>query len=469
MDEPLSQKISSLRKSGNLAEAWDLGCQAVQDHPNDRYIKSAFFWVCYDYLKKVQSDIKKRAERGGNDDYTPNSGELERINFLLDWIIRLDIPPGGIEYRNLLLSFQKNLECIPRLVVLLFNHSSNLFNDEDKQPYVNEEGESPSLMLKFSKKVAKSWMKNEEVRELTIDEVCLLFSRTRQETKDKQQRIWLDYDEAKCLIWAKRFDQAKDCALAVLKRKQTEPWAWAALATTFREKDPEAALVLFSKALCCSHDDVYALPTLKGFASLLAERNFDDEASMCVKRAVNYYVEEGWTIKADLEQLMNQPWYHREVDLNLLPPFLEKHAATALDFLFGEREQCIAVVQNIHASGKGFHAYLNKHQSISVRLGLYGSKIPPSLGDYVRLTLSVEDQSVIAAEPCDPENMDGVGYQEGTLSIKDKGFGFVDDTYVPNSLVKQDMDGQIVRVLRILDFNRKKNSYSWKALTIEAI
>ena len=137
--------------------------------------------------------------------------------------------------------------------------------------------------------------------------------------------------------------------------------------------------------------------------------------------------------------------------------------------LFGEREHYTAVVQNIHASGKGFHVYINRNQSIPVRLGLYRSKRPPSPGDYIRLTLSAEDQTVIAVEPCEPENMDDVDYIEGALNIKDKGFGFVEDTYVPKNLARQDMDGQQVRVLRIFDFDKKKNRHSWKALTVEFI
>lgn len=468
MDEQIFQKVNRLRKSGNLAEAWDVGCPAVQENPNDQYLKGSFFWVCYAYLKEVQSNIKSRADNR-NGDNTPSAGELDRINFLVDWIVWLNIPPGGYEYRSLLLTFQKNLECIPKLVLLLVRYSDSLFTDEDKQPFVNENGESPSLMLKFARKVAKSWMQNETARQLSVDDLCSLFSITRQQANDKQQQIWLDYDEAKCLIIAKRFDKARDCALSVLRKKQTESWAWGALATTYREEDPGAAIVLFSKALCCAQDDVFALPTLKGIAPFLADQGFTKEASMCVKRAVNCYLENGWNIKSDLEQLMTQPWCDADVDLELLKPFLEKHAVTALDYLFGEREQSVAVVQNVHASGKGFHAYLNRNQSVSVRLGLYRSKKPPNPGDYVRLTLSKEDQSVVAAEPCEPVDMDDVGYKEGTLSIKEKGFGFVEDTFVPTTLAQPEMDGQSVKVLRILDFDKTKKRHSWKALKVQIL
>ncbi len=470
MDEQPFKKINRLRKSGNLKEAWDVGCQAVEENPNAEYLKGAFFWVCYAYLKEVQSSIKSRVE-GGNGDYTPSPDELERINSLLDRIKQLNIPPGpgGYEYRSLLLQFQKNLECLPKLVLILIKYSNNLFTDEDKQPYVSEKGESPSLMLKFSRKVAKSWMENEEVGQIPIDELCSLFALTRQEAKDKQQQIWLDYDEAKCLVRAKRFEQARGLALNTLRRKQTESWAWGALATTYRNEDLDAAIVLFSKALCCARDDRFILPVLKGLAPLLAKKNYEGEASMCVKRAVNCYVENGWNIKSDLEKLMGQHWYNAEVDLDLFPHFLEKQAATALDFLFGEREQRTAVVQNIHASGKGFHAYINRNQSLSVRLALYRSKRPPSVGNYICLTLSAEDQSVIAAEPCESESMDDVGYIDGKLNIKEQGFGFVGDTYVPKNLVRQDMNGREVSGIKVLTLDKIKGKHSWMALTIDVL
>jgi hypothetical protein len=471
MDEQPFKKIHRLRKSGNLKDAWDIGCQVVEENPNDEYLKGAFFWVCYDYLKEVQSSIKSRAE-GGSGDYTPSSSELERINFLLDRIIQLNIPhsPGDYdEYRSLLLQFQINLECLPKLVLILIKYSNNLFTEEDKQPFVNEKGESPSLMLKFSRKVSKSWMANEEVRQINIDELCSLFALTRQEAKDKQHQIWLDYDEAKCLVLAKRFEQARGLALNTLRRKQTESWAWGALATTYRNEDLDAAIVLFSKALCCARDDVFVLPVLKGLAPLLAKKNYEGEASMCVKRAVNCYVENGWNIKSDLEKLVGQHWYNAEVDLELFPPFLEKQAATALDFLFGEREQRTAVVQNIHASGKGFHAYINRNQSLSVRLALYRSKRPLSVGDSICLTLSAEDQSVIAAEPCESESMDDVGYIEGKLDIKEQGFGVVEDAYVPKNLVRQDMNGCEVSGIKVHTLDKIKGKYGWQALTIDVL
>jgi hypothetical protein len=43
-------------------------------------------------------------------------------------------------------------------------------------------------------------------------------------------------------IVAKRYEEARKRILAVLRKKQNEAWAWGALATTYRQKDPQAVL-----------------------------------------------------------------------------------------------------------------------------------------------------------------------------------------------------------------------------------
>lgn len=468
MDKQLYQNITNLRKSGKLEEAWTLARPAVEADPQDQYAKSALFWVCYAHLKEIQDGIKARATRN-NGNYSPHPGELERINFFLDWIAWMNISPGGIEYRSLIVQFNKNLEHLPKLILLSASKLDDIFEDKNKEPYITPNGESPSLMLTFARKTAKAWLENDDIRQqLTIDQICGIFAKTRREAKDKHNRIWLDYDEAKCLIFSKKFTQARGHILSVLRKQEDASWAWHTLALTFHEEDPAAAVVLLSKAICCvREDDSFALPMLKEIAPLLVKQNFGDEASMCVKRAVNCCTDKGWKIKPDLERLINEPWYNKKVDSNLLPPFLQKQATTASNYLFGERTSQVAIVESLHDSGKGFHVYLSKEKSIPISLRIFNSKELPNPGDYVRLSLSVEDQIVIAAEPCDSEDMENVGHVQGTLKINDKGFGFVGDTFVPPSLIREDMNGKSASILRVVSFDRKKKKFGWKALKID--
>jgi len=129
MTEQPFRVITDLRKAGKLDEAWEIGCPAVQENSNDKYLKGAFFWVCYAYLKEVQKPINERGKNNiGN--FRPNAAEFERISFLLDWVVWLDVPPGGYEYKNLLILFQKNLDNFPQIVLLLLKHQDQLFGDE---------------------------------------------------------------------------------------------------------------------------------------------------------------------------------------------------------------------------------------------------------------------------------------------------------------------------------------------------
>jgi hypothetical protein len=295
----------------------------------------------------------------------------------------------------------------------------------------------------------------------------LLFNETRTQVQDKDNLIWLDYDEAKCLIVAGRDEQAREFILPVLLRKQTESWAWGALAATYRRLDADAAITLLAQGLCHVHDEKFALRLLKGMAPLLAGKDFEKEASMCVVRAKNCYLENGWAIKNDLEQLSHQPWFDGNVNVDELKAFLQKRSKGALGYLHGPTEQCAAVVMNVHKSGKGFHVYHDEKHVYSVRLGLFRSNVTPKPGDYVSITLSAEDESVIAAEPCDAVDLNGVEHVEGNIRVTNKGFGFVEDTFVPASLIADGMDGQLVKLLRVLDFDKAKNKPGWKALTVE--
>ena len=462
MSEKIFQKITDLRKSGNIDEAWNLGCPAVQKNPNDQYLKGSFFWVCYVYLKKIQAEITSRSDSGSGD-LIPRDAELERINFYVDWIIWLQIPPGGYEYRSLLLTFQKNLEFIPKLLTLLVRHAANLFEDEDKTPFITDKGESPSLMLKFARKAAKAWLSDKGAREITIEELQALFRMTRSNALDKKHLQWLNYDEAKCLTEAKRFDDARECAIAVLREKQTESWAWSALANTYRSEDVESATVLFAKALSCAKSEVFALPILKVFAPLLANSGMTLQASVCVNRAVACYVENGWKIRSDLEKLLNEPWYDSTATPTSLQQLIETKENAALDFLYGGKLFCVGVIQNIHKSGKGFHAYIDRTESVSVRLGLYDSNKPPNVGDFIQLTLAQDDHSVLAAIPTDQVSSDDVKWHEGVLLKNEKGLFFVDDVYVPPSLVREEWLAKRVMTLALMSYDKYKDRYSWKA------
>jgi len=227
--------------------------------------------------------------------------------------------------------------------------------------------------------------------------------------------------------------------------------------------------VLFCKGLSHVRDEKFSLPLLKGLAVLLAGSGHAAEASMCVRRAVSFYEDNGWKIKTDLEKLISQPWFDNEVNPADLAGFVESTSQGAMDLLHGPSEQCMAIISNVHQSGKGFHAYRDHKRSYSVRLGLYKTKEQPKAGCYVQLTLSAEDGSVIAASSCGAVAINDVGVEQGEIKVTEKGFGFVNGVFVPPHLIKVGVNEEQVNIVKILDFDKTKNKPSWKAITLELV
>jgi tetratricopeptide (TPR) repeat protein len=466
--EPTFKEINRLRKAGQLEEAWKIGVIEVQEKPNDVYLKGSFFWVCYDYLKLVQTPIQDRGQASGN--FRPRDDEMERIDFLLDWIVWLNLTYGSFEYPRLMFLFRKNLEYIPKLVHLLATAQDKLFIEEDKQPYQGKYGELSSLMLGSARQLAKAWLEFGNVYALDVESVLRFLDVTRKQVKDKKNLIWLDYDEAKCFIKAQRYDDARKFVIPVLKKKKNESWAWGALAATYLKQDQTTAIKLFAEGLSHAHDEKFALKLLKGLAPLLARAGHENEASMCVKRALTCYEENGWRIKDDLQRMIDSDWYNSMCDLQEMSSFIEGARRGAEELLYGELSQAAGLVMNLHQSGKGCHIYLRPGVVVSSPFGNFTDR-KPKLADFVivKYSGSIEELKIRSVEVTENADVPGLEYFTGELRIHAKGFGFVDDTFIPPGLFEPSSDGKKVKVLRFEDLDKTKNKLGWKAATLELI
>lgn len=466
MEEYPDKAITRLRREGRLDEALELGRVSLKQSPDNSYLKQAIFWVCYEFLKKIQEAIKRRGKESGN--FKPTTFELDEIDKYLNIIKILNLSSGGniCVYRSLFLVFQKNLGAIPELVLLLLEHEPAFEIGKDDVPYASENGESSSLMLKFAREIAAAWLESEVVRAIGVDDIIGLINKTKQVVKNEKSIIWLDYDTAKILIRVGRFDLARDVVISVLKMKSTESWAWAALAATYQENAPDIAIKLFCEGICHAHDPKFSLKSFKSLIPLLVAKGMAQEASMCIKTAVAIYKQEGWRIKSDLEDLMNTDWYDDSVDSGSLIAFAKTQAEGAKVYLYGETISKIGVVKSVHASGKGINVFLNKESTKSVRNKMFGKKKPPSPGEFVEVIIS-KDGDVVSAKLTPAVDLDDVGFGVGTLSLNAKGFGFVDGAFVPHGLISPDLAGKTVQYTKILDFDKKKECFSWKVIALK--
>lgn len=469
MSEQPFRIVTNLRKAGKLQEAWNVGFTALEQTPQDAYLRGALFWVCYEFIKQQQEKIAKRA--GSSKNFRPSDFEFERIENLLQTVVDLDIPAGGLEQKMLLVQCRKNLEWFPTLVHLVLRLQAALFDDESKNPFQAEKGEVASLMLSIARQIASAWLRARDHWHLNLNQVLGFINVTRQQVSDTKNLIWLDYDQAKCLIVAGQNEQARSLILPILRKKQKEAWAWGALAATYLREDRNLAMKFFAKGIVSAHEITFSLKLLQGVIPLLLANGLQAEASMSLKTALAVYQANGWKIKLELEQLSMQPWYDASVDEKQLNFYLNTVSRDALDYLHGPIEKIFAIVESIHQSGKGFQVFVNKSTSFSVRMGAHKSKQKPLAGDYVELSISNFDneKEVVASCSCQDVDMLDVSYVEGELRIAEKGFGFLEDTFVPAFLIGDLENESPVRALRIMSWDKTKVRHSWKAIKVTGL
>lgn len=466
MEEYPDTAITRLRREGRLEEALELGRVALQQSPENYYLRQAIFWVCYDFLKKIQEVIRRRGEDSGN--LKPTPFELEKIHKYIKIIRILNLSSGGkiCVYRSLFLIFQKNLGAIPELALLLLEHQPTFEIGKDDKPYFSAIGESPSLVLKFARQIAAAWLGSKDVRAFGFDNILELINKTKQVVCNEKNIVWLDYDVAKILILDNRFDLARELVVSVLKLKSTESWAWAALAATYQEEQPDIAIKLFCEGICHAHDPKFSVKCFRSLIPLLVAKGQHKKASMCIKTAVAIYQKEGWRVKSDLEEYLNSDWYDDSVDVASFAAYAKSQAEGAKEYLYGKVVLKIGVIKSAHTSGKGFDIYLNKESTKSVRKSIFKKSKLPIPGDFVEISIS-EDDDVVSAKLTSPVELDDVGFGVGVLSLSPKGFGFVDGAFVPQGLISPDLAGKTVQYTKILDFDKKKECFGWKVIALK--
>ena len=464
-----NQKVTALKKEGKWREAWIYGKAELDKNPRDEYLRNALAWLCYEKLKQIQGQIDQRPEW----ERSPTERETADCNKLLAFVDDLGPAPPDNDFYGPLVGYhlREYGYHYENLIKLILKHGESFFAEDDFVPYQGEKYESPSQLVKVARLVAKSWLKYRREWGLEIDPVLELLEFAEQHAQDKN-KVWVEYDHAKCLVVAGRLGEARQHALRVLSRKRTDGWAWAALAATYRKEDKDAAIACFCKALSIDQDPPFTIPQRKGLIVLFRENQDFDKASMLLKSLVAIYNDKGWRLKTDIEELLAMDWYDASVDEEGLAGYISSKVVEAEKLLYGDATTKFAIVDRIHGSGKGFNAFVSADQKYPVRKGVMTDKRLPSLGQWVRLSIakaSDGEEDIVAASPANEQQSEDVKRSAGVLRVNPKGFGFVDETFISNDLVNSAWDQQEVMVTQIWDNKPKTDEKSWRGIKLDLV
>lgn len=278
------------------------------------------------------------------------------------------------------------------------------------------------------------------------------------------------YYKAKILLTLGDHDNSLSAILPFARSKKNEFWVWDVLADGY-PKDHDLHLACLCRSMLCKVAPEFMVKVYEKFASALIQRSLFPEAKCVIEKCIQVREGQGWGIPNRLNQWKNQTWYTgTEANINLIP-FLKKHAALADELLFSDLPEDLIVTEFVNREKKmlsfvvnrnkrGFFNYADILQSPEIGK-IYRVRLKPvGVDGYhhlitVRETDELPDKAVLRTF-------------EGKLWIHENGFGIVVDVFVDSTLIRKAgiHKDDIVKGQAIISYNKKRESWGWKAIRI---
>lgn len=463
MSNEIFGEIRELKQQGNYVAAWETGYAVFQNDTHNTFLRTSLFWVCYAAIKAVQEPILNRQNKA------PNSDEADTVNAWISCIgsLKLEVPCDELDFRffNLFKGCGQHYHTYIQMLSYL---GHRLLRPDDLKPFKTERGEYPSLAVRLARQASKAWLQHHKEWDLNLEDILNLLRYADDRALDRD-KMWLKYDISKCLVSVNRFDEAREAALTLIKRKMSESWAWGALADTYTKEDPEAAITCYCKGIIEAFEPPFCIPMYFGLAQLFSLANNVDLASSSLSRLIEIYNANGWKLKPEHDALVQEPWFDASaIERTDFDAEIKARAKNALQYATGKLVVESGIVDSHHRSGKGCSIYIDVGRKVSARKGVFSNKELPSVGTWVELKVASDGEKpdVIEARKIEQKKNDKVQTIFGSLRLNPKGFGFVEDVFIAPHLLTGFEDNENIEAIKVWDIDPKKGKPSWRAIKV---
>ncbi len=125
------------------------------------------------------------------------------------------------------------------------------------------------------------------------------------------EQEWFPYYLAVALLRAGNGTEAEELLLPIVRKKQTEYWAWQQLADCLEYDDPNRLACLCKSVLCPAKGPEFLLAVRLSLAEALLSAGKAAEAKHELTQIATLRQEHGWRMKGRLAELMEQPWFEQ--------------------------------------------------------------------------------------------------------------------------------------------------------------
>lgn len=279
------------------------------------------------------------------------------------------------------------------------------------------------------------------------------------------------YYKSKLLLALGKKDEMKGAIIPFAKKKKNDFWVWELLGEAYSDGH-ELEFACYCKALDCHAPEEMLVNLRRKMAAMLITKEFYNEARTEIDILLAVRQKKGYKIPNEIVTWQEQHWYKSAEAKQSNKDLYRKHISTAEDLILGDIKKELIVVEFVNSDKKILNFIVNKERFGFLNYGRLIKKV--ETGDVFLARLDGKGQNTmyraLSLEKTDqkpgPELMKTVrGHLRKTDSAS---FGFVDDVFIdPGTIEKKKLENGIeLEATAILSYNKKKEAWGWKAITI---
>jgi tetratricopeptide (TPR) repeat protein len=465
-----TSEIFALRKQGRSADALEMARAEYPQNTDDVWFLRAYAWALYDHAKNLidRYEAKQLLPTALSGQLSPYVREFARI--------------GNLLRSDSTFSQMLRLACVVSKdwrEFLGFARWAGVddFSDDDKKPFVNEQGKSiDSLQKRFIRAIcreAAAGATDAQANPEWVDWGKGILTKALQSEPNDQ---WLNYYQSKLHLAYGEADEAVKRLAPVLHRQSRAAWPWALLGEILEASRADDALTCYAYATQLAREEQEVAKVRIHLAQRLSLAGRYNEAAQQTQQAIHYREEHGYRIPQELAQLLASDWYQQAVANNSLErlPDVERAARAVLRDL---DRQSLIYVQGVidHINAEKALTYVVTARDAG--FGLPHRKFP-AVASLPPGTLVEVGRAGPQGLPADwrlseAESLPGLCETlSGSLERHEgKDFAFVrtapEDVFVPPELAKEFATGQQYDVTCLaIKRTNKQGKTGWRAVKI---
>jgi hypothetical protein len=289
---PLLDQAKQSQEAGDLGASLAILRDVVRQYPQSEQARSALGWAIYRVLHAM-----------GREEHPDRQAVL---SYLREYRALFPQPKPGTLHSAILNAATKLSDDLPQFPRFFLWWGPDNFQTEDARPFCPKDSDQtfPSLVEKTIKALYRTC---KGLEDLEVVGRCADFVKLWLPRFPEQE--WFGYYYGRMLIFAGRLEEARGYLMPIIRKKQSEFWAWAALADTFGEAAHEERVTCLCQAARCPiHDESFKVGVHTALAELLARMNKKSEARWELQTVVKIRAEKWWKITSEIQAMQAADW-----------------------------------------------------------------------------------------------------------------------------------------------------------------